>query len=790
MRLVMNMRLIPVFLALLLPVVSATAEPGTLPLTSTLFPHGVHPYAVYDAWRYHPGDDPACAAPEWDDSAWEFRSTRYQIADARQGRQAPVCWYRLRLAVDSSLAGRAVFLIVDQQGALELYLDGRLIYSLGTVGSVDREHIYLRESSEPVRLDLEPGRTHLLAARFSNHQSRRTEAMGYPLGFRVDLMPGQTHTLTTPIGKDLMAVGWSLVAGLSLALAVLHLVIYWYYRAEKGNLYFAAFASSITFLAVAILFGRILGTQDLDTAWWFSGVIRALLMATVLLGMHFMHSIRGFRHPRHDRIFPLVLAAGMLTAAFAPQNVVYLLMAVVTVEIVRTLWLAIRGRVERIWIIGLGFSFMIAAVLVHVGIPLGWITLHTWQHYPPILAQLAITLSMSAYLGGRFANTNRQLAVKIAEAQASREALAESELRYRSMFENALAGVGIVDDSGSLVFANERYLEMTGYPPGEVVGQDVRKRIAPEYLDEVNRRFSRILQGEVLKDAHEFDIIHADGGRRTVQVCANAYRTDAGAVYTIIHIMDVTENREADRKRREAQQLAERTARLASMGVMAGGITHEINQPLNAIMLHAETLQFMAKAGKLDQTAPVLEALDHIVLGAERISEIIRHMRSFWVTPGRPESAVVELNDPVRHGLELTEQKIRSHAIRLELEWSADPLPVRADSLQLEQIAINLITNAVSALDKVKRPDKQVTIRTRREAGQAVLEVEDNGVGLPPEGERIFDPFFSTDKEQGGTGLGLAVVKMFVDKFKGAVKAHNNAAGGAVFTVRLPLAEG
>jgi PAS domain S-box-containing protein len=560
-----------------------------------------------------------------------------------------------------------------------------------------------------------------------------------------------------------------------------------YFQADKGNVYFAAFAASITLLSFMILFSRILGALELNTAWWLSGVTRAVMIASALLGMHFMHSLRGFRYRHSSRLFLGLLAAGMVIAALASQNVLYFMMLLVMVELMRALWLALRARLERIRIIGLGFSAMIVAVMIQVGVAAGWITLHTWQHYPPILAQLAITLSMSAYLGGQFASTNRRLKAKMEEARQTQQALTESEARYRTMFENALAGVGIVDDTGKLVFVNERYVEILGYRMEDVIGHDVRKRIAPEYLDEINRRFTRILAGEVLKDAHEFEVTHADGGRRTIQVCANAYRPEGGGIYTIIHVMDVTESRVADRKQREALQLAERTSRLASIGVMAGGITHEINQPLNAIMLHAETLQFLAKSGRLDQTAPVLEALDHIVMSTERISEIVRHMRSFWVAPGRPQVAPVDLNAAALHGLEMTEQKIRSHAIRLETAWSPDPLVVKADALQLEQIAINLISNAVNALDKIKRGDKRVAVRTRREGAQAVLEVEDNGIGLPPEGDRIFDPFFSTEKEQGGTGLGLAIVKMFVEKFSGTVRAGNNAEGGAIFTVRLPL---
>ncbi len=506
-----------------------------------------------------------------------------------------------------------------------------------------------------------------------------------------------------------------------------------------------------------------------------------------------MHAVSGIiRHTRGNKLLfgsSLVLTA--LLAALMPMAWIYLGMMLLSAELLRALWIAMRQRVERIWILGLGFSAGIVAVLFNAAASFELVAEGPWIEFVSIGSLAALMLSASAYLGSRFALANQSLETKIEEGRQAVRALAESEARYRSIVENPIAGIGIVDEHSRLIYVNARYLEIIRCRHEDVIGQEVRGRIVPEHLDGVNAKLAALFSGNAVPLTHEYDIIAGDGKRRTMQAGVSLYRTRQGQRNMVIHLNDVTDARAAERKQREALALAEQTARMASIGVMAGGITHEINQPLNAIMLHAETLQFMAKANRLNQTEPVTTALNHIVMSTERISEIIQHMRGFWVdAPAATRICCVDLTPPVRQAVEMTDQKIHAHAIALQLDLSSTALYVDADALQLEQIVINLLTNAINALDRVKRHDKKILLRIFAEAHEAVLEVIDNGPGLPPiDPEKLFDPFFSTGKEKGGTGLGLAIVKMFVEKFKGAVTAENNATEGATFRIRLPLAE-
>jgi PAS domain S-box-containing protein len=695
------------------------------------------------------------------------------------------------LEVDSAVAAAGLYITVEQQGALEVFMNGTRVYSLGKVGSDSpSEVVRICQSFEPVRLPVNPDSSNILAVRYSNHTGREVVRMGIQPGFRVFLLAGETSALAMMRDRDLRTIGWSVISGLGLALTLLHLVIFLSYRAGRENLYFTAYAASIAFFSLLLAHAYFEGSWDLRGAVWFFASFRILLVAMALTGMRFMQSVRGMQSRLGDRKLLAIFVVLCLVAWLTNVQVAYIITLAACIEVIRSLWIALRQRTERVWIIGIGFAALFPMVIQQLIIEFGWVQSASWQEYPPLIALFLMTLCMSAYLGSRFAAVNQSLERKIAEVRRSQEALAESETRYRSMFENTIAGVGILDDQGQVIFVNDRWVEILGLNIEDVLGKDPRQQVAPQYLDEVNQRLARLYRGEAIRDTLEFEIVRPDGSSRIVQVWGTSYRLESGKIHLALHSMDVTDSREAERMQREAIQLAERTARMASIGVMAGGITHEINQPLNAIMLHAETLQFMARNGKLDQIENVSAALDHIIQGTERISSIIQHMRSFWVAPAQSQSKPVDLNNPVRHGLLLLEQRVRSHAIRLKIDIDPGPLLVCADSLQVEQIVVNLISNSVNALDKVQHSDKEISLRTGVRDNLIILEVKDNGVGLAPyDLDKIFDPFYSTDKEAGGTGLGLAIVQMFVEKFKGTVQVENNPEGGATFRVCLPKCE-
>ena len=182
----------------------------------------------------------------------------------------------------------------------------------------------------------------------------------------------------------------------------------------------------------------------------------------------------------------------------------------------------------------------------------------------------------------------------------------------------------------------------------------------------------------------------------------------------------------AERQENESAQLAAQATQLASIGVIAAGITHEINQPLSAIQMHANTLQYLIGERKYVLPDPFNKIFTEISEGAERISSIIQHMHSFCLSPGSEPIEKVDLNETIESAITLINRKALSHSIRINVDLSPHKLLIEANKLQIEQIVINLVINAIHSLDKMTSSRKEITISTLSVTGNPVLKVADN----------------------------------------------------------------
>ncbi|PVX52149.1 phospho-acceptor domain-containing protein [Balneicella halophila] len=231
-----------------------------------------------------------------------------------------------------------------------------------------------------------------------------------------------------------------------------------------------------------------------------------------------------------------------------------------------------------------------------------------------------------------------------------------------------------------------------------------------------------------------------------------------------------------------ALRLMERTSRLASIGVITGGISHEINQPLNAIKINTSLLLRQLKGEK----NPLLKKLKSIDKGINRIDQIILQMRDYWVKPGLVEEdqVWVDLNKALQRSCSLVERNLKKENVRLHTQLAGTHLLIEGNKIQVEQIIINLLMNAIQAVKRTDKKDKIILVKTFKQYKSALLIIEDNGPGIPKEiGEYLFDPFFTTKEKEEGTGLGLAIVKAFVVRMKGHIRYENINGGGVRFVV-------
>jgi signal transduction histidine kinase len=230
------------------------------------------------------------------------------------------------------------------------------------------------------------------------------------------------------------------------------------------------------------------------------------------------------------------------------------------------------------------------------------------------------------------------------------------------------------------------------------------------------------------------------------------------------------------RLRHKEAKLAQ-SEKLSLVGQLAAGIAHEINNPLGSILGYAQ-----AAALRLKGEGPLAEPLAAIEEEARRCRKLVQDLLAFSRQDG-PLLEEISLDEVVAGVLGMVAAQARLNSISLTSELNL-PEKVRADRSEVEQIVVNLCSNALDAMPKGGR----LTVRTRPERGRALVEVEDTGPGIPPElRERIFEPFFTTKARGRGTGLGLALAQQIAQRHGGDISVSSEPGKGSVFTVSLPL---
>jgi C4-dicarboxylate-specific signal transduction histidine kinase len=243
------------------------------------------------------------------------------------------------------------------------------------------------------------------------------------------------------------------------------------------------------------------------------------------------------------------------------------------------------------------------------------------------------------------------------------------------------------------------------------------------------------------------------------------------------------EHRERDL--REKQEQLVQAGKLATLGELTTGVAHELNNPLNNIGLLIGNVIDLIEFGRLDHER-MLQDLRSAAQQVRKATEIISHLRTFGrAAPVSREP--VSLNETVQSALSLLHEQLRLREIELELDLSPDAPLVMANPIQLEQVFLNLLTNARDALAESGRKMIAVSTRVERDRGRTI--VRDTGPGIPPGMEgRIFDPFFTTKEVGKGTGLGLSITYGIIRDHDGTIAVANHPGEGAQFTVDLPLA--
>ena len=426
------------------------------------------------------------------------------------------------------------------------------------------------------------------------------------------------------------------------------------------------------------------------------------------------------------------------------------------------------------------------------------------------------------------------LAIEASERRRAVQALRRSENLFRSLIENALDAVEIIDQNGIIVYSSPSIERVMGYTPEEVLGKHAVEFVHPDDLDYLTKlhEFTVSRPGHVQSADLRFK--NRNGEWRYLEVVAHNLLDDEDVSGIVINFRDVTERKQAERLQMEysralEDKVQERTGelkanneqlertlsqlkdaqnqliireKLASVGALVAGVAHEVNTPIGAVISAADLSdRGLNKFFSLIETAESIERLRqeaylHELMGllkennqviasaAERVSRTVRNLKNF-ARLDEAELQWADIHEGIDSTLNLMEYELKNRATLIK-DYGKVP-KILCYPNQLNQLFLNLLRNAVESLN----PNGSVRIETRADTTSALIKIADTGRGITPENlSRIFDPGFTAKGERIGTGLGLSICYSIVQKHKGRIQVESEVGKGTSVLVTLPIKGG
>ncbi len=376
-----------------------------------------------------------------------------------------------------------------------------------------------------------------------------------------------------------------------------------------------------------------------------------------------------------------------------------------------------------------------------------------------------------------------EIARDITEKLALERELWKTKDYLENIVQSSVDAIVTTDPKGRITFVNRAMEELVGRTREEIIGVPIYQF----YLDGIAeaRKIMSILREKGSLKNHETTALKT-GGTVSILTSASLLRDETGQIIGTLGVFkDLTEKKKLEEELKKTQAHLIQAGKMRALGDLVAGVAHELNNPLMA----ADTFLHVIREnlGKEDENQ---RRLDLIQRCHERIAKIINHLRDFS-RQSKFDFRPMNITEPIENALLITGQQLLNHGIRIVKDFQPDIPQIRGDANQLEQVFLNLISNARDAMEKGERK-RELTLATSllRHNGWNDVEVivRDTGAGIPEEDvEKVFEPFFSTKEVGKGTGLGLSICYGIIEAHGGRIEVESKVNEGTTFRVILPV---
>jgi two-component system sensor kinase FixL len=371
------------------------------------------------------------------------------------------------------------------------------------------------------------------------------------------------------------------------------------------------------------------------------------------------------------------------------------------------------------------------------------------------------------------------------EQHAYEEALREQTERLRSIIETVPDAIIVIDEKGAIESFSPAAERLFGWSSAEVIGHNVKMLMPAPYQskhDSYLERYRKTGERRIIGIGRIVVGQRRDGSTFPMELAVGEMNRPSGRSFTGF-VRDLTERQDTDNRLQELQTELLHVARLSDMGQMASALAHELNQPLSAVINWTQAARRTIATGGAAASDKVLGYMDNAIAQADRAGQIIRRLRDF-IERGETEQQTESINKVVEEATALALVGAKESGARVTFALSSGLPPVMIDKVQIQQVVMNLVRNALEAMAEVAV--RRLTIATGlADDGMIEVSVADTGPGLPADvAAKLFQPFVTTKEK--GMGLGLSISRSIIDNLGGRLRANANADGGVTFSFSLP----